>query len=274
MKEAQLKKVLSKVKENDFAVPEEIGVEEITKKMLEYIGSTDPVLRDHLIYVTFYHWILQGKYTDEQLLKLAQAAIDEEHLHYGLGEKGTDSVFTRTFSSLLSAVILYANRERHFLSRVQFDVMKEALFHYLKEENDMRGFVPEKGWAHGIAHAADALEELPHFEYLAEEDLEILLNLARDKMVTNDHVFICLEDERMSNAVVTSFKHENLSEENAFAWLDSFNEIEKGLDWTEDRVAIHNLKLFLKSLYFKTIKEDMLPKSYEEKIKEVILKTR
>jgi hypothetical protein len=35
-----------------------------------------------------------------------------------------------------------------------------ALIKYINLENDLRGYVPEKGSSHSIAHVADAFDEL------------------------------------------------------------------------------------------------------------------
>lgn len=276
MTERKLKQFLTVIKNNEFELAEGINPDEITDEMLKYIGSIDPELRDNLIYVTFYNWVLGDGYTysDEKLNEIAMIAIDDQHLLYKLGEKDTDSVFTRTFSALLCALVLHADRERQYLSEGQFHQIKEALFQYLKEERDIRGFVPVKGWAHGVAHAADAIEELPHFGYMTEEDLHKILDIIRTKMVSNEDAYICLEDERMTNPVVTMLKRKVLPESEICAWLDSFNKIEKDFDWAEDRFGIHNLKLFLKSLYFKVIQEETLQDPLAAKIQEVILKTR
>ncbi len=274
MNEAEIKERLIIIKGNDFELKPGMDIDLITKEMLKYIGSTDPELRDLLIYQTFYRWILEDKYNAEKLSEIAEIAIDDRHLLYKLGEKGSDSVFTRTFSSLLCALILHADRKRNFLSEDMFHEIKGALYKYLEEENDTRGFVPGKGWAHGIAHVADALEELPYFEYLTDEDLHELLVLIRNKMITNQSIYISLEDERMANAVVTVFKQHCMAKEDIFNWLDSFNNIEADFDWAEGRFAIHNLKLFLKSLYFKVVAAESLEPEIAEKIKDVILKTR
>jgi len=276
MNEVKLKKYLKKIKENDFLLTKDIDLEEITEKMLEFIGTTDPVLRDELIYVTFYNWIVGDKviYSDQKLREIAKIAIDNQHLLYKLGDKETDSVFTRAFSALLCALIIHVDRERHYLTEVQFHQIKEALFKYLKEEKDIRGFVPVKGWAHSVAHGADAIEELIYYDYLSEDDLCKLLDIVRDKMITNDSAYICQEDERMVNPVVAVFKQKIMSESKIFTWLDSFNDIENDCDFVEDRFAIHNIKIFLKSLYFKVLEEELLNDSILKKIEKVILKTR
>ena len=144
----------------------------------------------------------------------------------------------------------------------------------MKEEKDIRGFIPVQGWAHGIAHGADAIEELPHFEYMTKDDLHQLLELARDTMTTNLAPYICREDKRMAAPIITLLKKNILTKEEIYSWLESFNKIEADLKLPEDRYAIHNLTLFLKTLYFKVLQEESLDDSIAEKIKEVLFKTR
>ena len=38
--------------------------------------------------------------------------------------------------------------------------MKDKLISYVNREKDVRGYVREKGWAHCMAHVADAFDEL------------------------------------------------------------------------------------------------------------------
>lgn len=274
MTKDELKDYLLEIKQNKYQLKKNMNLIEISKSMLDFIGTTDPELRDELIYVTFYHWIINNDlYSNEQLVEIAEIAINEQHLLYKLGSRNDDSVFTRTFSALLSALLLNANQQRDYLDEKQFIKIKNALFKYLKEEHDLRGYVKIKGWAHGIAHAADAIDELLFYNYISKSDMKLLLKIIQEKVVSNSMAYICLEDQRMAVPVIRIFKKDIITDKEIFNWLKSFNKIEEEFNWSEDRNAIHNLKIFLKSLYFQGIKEE-IKESITNQIKEVILKTR
>ena len=54
--ETELKKELLALAENKFKPDDESIVEKLIPAMLVHIGSTDPELRDDLIYVAFVRW--------------------------------------------------------------------------------------------------------------------------------------------------------------------------------------------------------------------------
>jgi hypothetical protein len=82
--------------------------------MLHHIGSTDPELRDTLIYATLATWITQDTFTSDELKPLLQNVLNDKHLFYCIGEENTDSVFTRSFSVLLIPPLLGTHREKPF----------------------------------------------------------------------------------------------------------------------------------------------------------------
>ncbi len=128
--------------------------------MAAHIGSPDPELRDDLIYDIFAHWIEADLLDAGQLKQLLDVSLDGSHLFYRIGESGTDSVFTRTFSALVIALIVDAHRRHAFLTSGELHRVKDEIEDYLCRERDVRGYVDGKGWAHAVAHAADMLAEL------------------------------------------------------------------------------------------------------------------
>lgn len=60
-----LKQILQQVRDNNYAVPNELSVEELTSAMLRNIGAIDSELRDERIYSTFSEWIINKKLSAE-----------------------------------------------------------------------------------------------------------------------------------------------------------------------------------------------------------------
>jgi hypothetical protein len=84
----------------DYAVPEGESLPQLVDELSAALGSTDPVLRDDVAYTTLSAWIYQQKKLDAaQLNRL----VDEwsANLKRGIGERGTDSAFLRSFSALM-----------------------------------------------------------------------------------------------------------------------------------------------------------------------------
>ena len=141
MEEHELKKYLQEYKSGDkqWDVENHVG---LVKSMMHFIGSTDSELRDKLIYSTFFHLTLDNQLEHDLLSDLLDYSLSDDMLFKGIGENGTDTVFTRAFSSLVIAVILYKDNEDDFLPRDAVYKTKDHLINYINSENDLRGFVP------------------------------------------------------------------------------------------------------------------------------------
>lgn len=244
-----LKERLLEVKENDYQAPDHAF--ELVLEMLEQIGSTDAELRDDLIYSTLANWILNGVLTPEELVRIVPIILDDRHLFYQIGENGEDSVFTRSFSVLIVPLLLIAHRNHPFLTEEQVSTIKEAVFHYVLAEKDLRGFVGDKGWAHAIAHAADALDDLALCSELSNDDLMKILSLVQLKISAKERVFTDDEDERMVTAIISVWQRNMVSIEEISHWVRIFAEEEEGGSEYEQRTQRINRKNFLRSLYFR-----------------------
>lgn len=117
---------LQRIQENQYQLYENENAWTYSQLMLQYVGDTDPELRDDLIYATFCRWICEKEYfTNEELIKLLDQLLDENHLFFSIGNDGDDTVFTRTFSVLIIVLLLWKNRERSFLQIDKFINIKE-----------------------------------------------------------------------------------------------------------------------------------------------------
>ncbi|MBP0725447.1 DUF2785 domain-containing protein [Bacillus sp. RG28] len=249
--EKLLKEKLMKLKENNYILTEEENAYDLAIEMLKNIGSVDPVLRDDLIYSILSKWMINDVFTTEQLQHLLFICIDENHLHYKLGEINTDSIFTRSFSILITAVILYKENETSFLTSKDIENVKEKIFQYAIQENDIRGYDEEKGWAHSIAHLADCLDELAKNHQLNQTDLQMMLEIICTRIMESKNVFTCEEDERMVTAVCAIIERNLLSEEDIKNWIVRFKDYKKTDDYNKNYNIKINSKHFLRSLYFR-----------------------
>lgn len=254
--ETALKEQLRQISGSKFRVENDGERFALALEMMAQIGSPDPELRDGLIYPAFYHWILeQEAFTAVQLHRLFDLATDENHLYYRLGEKETDSVFTRSFSMLLLPLLLIAHRKRPYLTQPEIITLKETVIRYLEREQDVRGYVAEKGWAHAVAHAADALDDLALCQELGAEDLRDILTAVQHKIGTDDYVFVHEEDERMSTAVVSLLSRQVLSDTEINDWIGSFVPFVAEAEAGPTSSRYRNVKNFLRSLYFRLCRQ-------------------
>lgn len=271
--DAQLKEALQTLAENKFRLLENDDLSQLIPAMLRHIGSIDPILRDDLIYSAFAHWILyHNAITPDQMREIARAAIDEQHLLYKIGEQGTDSVFTRSFSALLIPLLLIAHRKQPYLSAAEVGQVKQTLLFYMRNEKDHRGYVDGKGWAHAAAHGSDALDDLAQCVEVDQADLAEILDVLRGLMCASDTGYVYLEDERAVIPVLAVIHRQLLSDDEITQWIDSFAERALAVKNNPERlIVLHNVKGFLQSLYFRLQWEDV-PNNYAAPINAALRK--
>ncbi|MBT2642252.1 DUF2785 domain-containing protein [Bacillus sp. ISL-41] len=254
MNAEQLKIELTKL---DFQKPETVkskDLNQLIQQMVEHIGSTDPVLRDKLIYTSFYYLTKDGYLNHQQMTYLIETSLSKNHLYKDIGLTDDDSVFTRAFSTLVIALILDRDREERFLSEEMVHKAMESSILYLQQEEDTRGYVEDKGWAHSIAHGADLLAEAvkhPIFDLrLASECLNTI-----GGCILKETAYIDEEDERLIFAVIALLE-KGMDENLLTEWIANLSnkvmDIKNTVGYSPYFFRMNtNLNQFIKSLYFR-----------------------
>ena len=273
MNETELKEKLQKLAQNGFCFAENEDVSEIIPEMLNHIGSTDSYLRDDLIYSAFGTWILRYDVIDhEKLREMLPIILGDQHLLYRLGEQNTDSIFRHSFSALLLPLLLISHRSKPFFTPAEIYQIKEKLLYFMKNEKDHRGYIPEKGWAHAVAHAADALDDLAQCTELNNNDLAEILDVIRSAICIQDTGYIHLEDERNITAVIAILKRQVLTEKEIIRWIESFADQTLPINTMPEKLVIRaNVKNFLQSLYFR-LQWELGKNEYETPINQTLHK--
>jgi hypothetical protein len=247
----ELKEILEHSAANKFLISLQPDIFELAKHMLAHIGSPDSRLRDDLIYSAFYHWLLErSQFDNNQLGQILETALDDSHLFWKLGEKDTDSIFTRSFSLLLIALILLQHRQQSVFTHSEISKVNSRLMRYATGEKDNRGFVPVKGWAHAIAHLADVIDELAQCEETGANELHEMLRVVSEKMRIPDTPLVHGEFERMATATLSILRRSLITEKDITNWLLVFEEVFAIGFISPADFAFFNAKHFLQSLYF------------------------
>ncbi|WP_242223446.1 DUF2785 domain-containing protein [Bacillus cereus group sp. BfR-BA-01380] len=254
MDQQELKQELQQIKNNNYAVPEDVDAYPYAQWMLDYIGSPDAELRDELIYSTLEQWITGEVFRQKELRGLLLQALSTDYLFYQIGEKGTDSVFKRAFSILIPPLILSVHEKEPFLSEEQLYSVAEQVLEYVYLEQDVRGYVEGNGWAHSTAHAADALDALAR-TIRNREFSHAILTAVRHKVRLHDYVYINFEDERLVTAVMSLWNQNILAKEEWNNWFHSFTIIEEA-PASQNDILVQNIRTFLRSLYFRALKQE------------------
>jgi hypothetical protein len=251
-----LKNQLKIIQENNYIVPSSVDLDELINLMLENIGSLDSELRDEMIYTTFSNLIDNKAISNNQLRWLMERVMDEEHLFYKISEKDDQAVFTRTFSILVVALALYRHRQDKVFDDHDIQNIFDVVVRYAKLEWDLRGFVDPYGWAHSVAHTADALDELAMCSEINKEQLLSILELVKLKVANGTYVYTHEEDERLVTAVMNVMARQLLVEDALQEWLKSFNTVTPYEDYMKNYAMQVNIKNFLRSFYFRLLKSD------------------
>jgi hypothetical protein len=125
-------------------------------------------------------------------------------LSVGIGEDGTDTVFRRSFSVLVLAECI--ERATTVDTGISGDTVLrwgDRIAGWLVRERDLRGFVPGKGWAHALAHGADALGVLAQAPSVGRLELTVLLDVLADRLLTPTRArLVHGEDDRLAMATM------------------------------------------------------------------------
>jgi hypothetical protein len=187
------------VLERGLEVPTDRPLDELTAELTRMLGSTDPVVRDRTAYPALGTWIDRGVY-DELLPGLGDGMA--AGLEIGLGEDGTDSVFRRAFSVLVLATVIERDTQEYLVPADQVLRWGDQIVGWYLREQDVRGYVPGKGWAHTVAHGADAIAALAGSRHFGVPELTVLLDVLADRLTISDTALLCGEPDRMAQAVI------------------------------------------------------------------------
>jgi hypothetical protein len=187
-----------KVIDGGFRVPAGGVTDEVVGELAEALRSPDPVLRDQHAFTVLACWVPEldsgqrHRLGDEMAARFADPEIQ-----------------ARTFAPLILAKIV---------EQGDFDGAWLAAFaDWYPVEKDLRGYDPELGWLHAVAHGADLLGTLgrcPQVDPTTMLDLAVARLLAR-----TGYLFAHQEDDRLGYALALTLTRPGLSRAQSVDWL-------------------------------------------------------
>lgn len=187
-----------KVIDGGSLLPDGASRASVLAELCEDLRSPDPVLRDEQAYALLVSWI---------------PGLDSAERH-ALGEVMTarfddPEIQARTFAPLvLAAIVKQGDYEPSWLA---------AFAKWYPAETDLRGYDPELGWLHAVAHGADLLRAFGRCPHV---DPAPLLDLAATRLLAQtDYVFAHQEDDRLAFAIGQTLTRGELTEADAVGWL-------------------------------------------------------
>jgi len=201
-----------------YAVPPGSDLAALTGELTDMLASPDPELRDEIAYSTLAAWIYQTRVIDAGGLRIL---VDRllQNLTDGIGERGTDRIFKRSFSALTLAAIVARDNAAPVLTPEEFGRIEQAALAYLRAEQDVRGYDPEHGWMHSAAHTADLLKFVARSRFLDRAGQTSVLDAIAAKLATAPAVFTHGEDERFARAVLSIVNRSDFDRAAFASWV-------------------------------------------------------
>jgi hypothetical protein len=238
------------VHDDDFAVPTDRPLADLTAELTRLLGDVDPDLRDGLALPALATWVERGVY-DDLLRGLGDGMV--AGLRVGLGESGTDTVFRRSFSGLVLGECIQRDNQRPLVPGGQVLDWGDRIATWILQERDMRGYVPGKGWAHAIAHGADALGTLAESPHVGAAELVVILDVIAERLcLPVDQQFTAGEPDRLASAAMSVLRRDRVPLELVEPWVETLAEAARTRPCSQDRdpfLVGGNAEAFLRALY-------------------------
>jgi uncharacterized protein involved in tolerance to divalent cations len=267
--ERELKIKLNQIKGRNFNLLATIDCNKLVEDMLEHIGALDSELRDDLIYETFAELILHEKISRSKSIYILDRCLGDDFIGYEIHGTDNNAVFRRSFSMLTISLVLEKDKREHILDKAKVKEVYGKICDVYANEQNIIGYTKGKGWAHTVAHTADAFESLVTSEHIGKEEITHILDLISEKMKKSSYYYIDGEDERTASVVETIVKTREDMVDKIMDWIGKLTKYEKPSENPERSIIKGNIRNLLRSIYFKCGGNPEIQEIIENKLKEV-----
>ncbi len=223
------------------------GSEEHLQAAVMCLASPDPELRDRFAYTSLAN-LLRDQRPAVGQLEFLWVQLDR------LLQQPDPVGVTHPFAVLVLAEIARTDRIEAWMSPAQRQDLVDTASNYLENISDYRGFEPQVGWRHGVAHGADLAMQLSLNPALSRaQQLQLLQAVGRQ--VAPAHAYRFGEPGRLARPVLFIASRDELEQQDWQAWFAMLADPAPWSDWEatwhdEDGLARrHNLRAFALEIY-------------------------
>jgi hypothetical protein len=221
--------------------------EEQLEALVTCLASPDPELRDQFAYTRLAELLRDQRPATEQLEFLA-AQLDQ------LLQQPDPVGVAHPFAILVLAEIARTDRIEAWMNPEQRQDLVDKAANYLETVSDYRGFDPQVGWRHGVAHGADLAMQLTlNPEISRAQQLQLLRAIARQAAPA--HAYRFGESARLARPVLFIAGRNELEQDDWEAWFDELIDPAPLSSWNaawQDADGLarrHNLRAFALEIY-------------------------
>lgn len=249
--EGQDRDGMLRIKAQGFAISDPASRQAMALALLDCLGQADPVLRDGVAFEGLSHWLRSDQ------LDLATRRRMLERLPPMLAP-GTDpgDGFQPPFAALVLSELARTDRLSPWLDPGQRRTLVDDATAYLGSVRDYRGFDPEQGWRHGVAHGADLVMQLVLNPALGPTERDALLAAVSAQVAPPQAPpYVHGESERLARPVILSLQRGHPAPGDWPAWLQGVVAPAPLADWSQAYASPaglarrHNTRAFLLALY-------------------------
>lgn len=242
---------LEALKTSGFEIADDARRQALALALLPCLADADPRLRDGIAFEAFYTWLRSNRLdtaTRTALLERLGAKIEP-----GQADRAG---FSQPFAALVLSEVARTDRVTPWFTPAQRAALVAQATRYLTSVRDYRGFDPQEGWRHGVAHGADLVLQLAMNPAVDRAGLDRLLSaVAAQVAPPGDHSFIDGESERLARAVLFAAQRGLLTANEWEQWLRKLAappvpaNKEDAYRTRAGLARRHNLNAFLYALY-------------------------
>nr|WP_243148528.1 DUF2785 domain-containing protein [Oenococcus sicerae] len=167
--------LIQKTSEKFIQVKKVLLTDDQLFEILRQLASTNPVYRDRGAFYFLANLISNKALSREQMRWIANYLVADDRLFSHILEPINDAVFQRSFSLLLLSQLLTADNQLNFIDDQLLGRIIDQTAAYALLEQDGRGFVGEKGWAHAFTNIGNVWDLLCSNPKVKRSDKILLL---------------------------------------------------------------------------------------------------